>query len=98
MLIFMFPFSQRVIHNAYIAHKIKRSLRRINVGRVAVLTAFAVIGYFLGVAAYYMGKNLTPWLEKISPFLVNADWVIAGVIGAIVTVIVVVAWSYTSKS
>lgn len=67
-------------------------------GRVSVLTAFAVIGFFLGVAAYYMGKNLTPWLEKVSPYLRSADWLIAGVIGAIVTVIVVVVWSYTTRS
>ncbi|MGQ9759866.1 MAG: hypothetical protein ACUVQ5_04795 [Candidatus Methanomethylicaceae archaeon] len=67
-------------------------------GRVGVLTAFAVIGFFLGIAAYYMGKNLTPWLEKVSPILINADWIIAGLIGAVVTVIIVVVWSYTSKS
>lgn len=67
-------------------------------GRIGVLTAFAVIGFFLGIAAYYMGKNLTPWLEKVSPLLINVDWIIAGVIGAIVTVIVVVVWSYTTKS
>lgn len=86
-------------HNVYITHRTKfRSLREITLGRIGVLTAFAVIGFFLGIAAYYMGKNLTPWLEKVSPLLINVDWIIAGVIGAIVTVIVVVVWSYTTKS
>jgi len=67
-------------------------------GRTGVLIAFAVIGYFIGVAAYYMGKHLTPWLLQVLPFLAQADWVIAGIIGAIVTVILVVVWSYTTKS
>jgi hypothetical protein len=67
-------------------------------GRVGVLIAFAIIGYFIGVAAYYLGKNLAPWLAQFLPWLLQADWVIAGILGAIVTIILVIVWSYTTKS
>ncbi len=67
-------------------------------GRLGVLLAFAIVGYFLGVALYYLFKNLYPWLIEMLPMLAQADWLIAGFIGAIVVVIVVVIWSYTSRS
>ena len=64
--------------------------------RLTVLIAFAIVGFFLGIGAYYLGKNLSPWLQVITPPLVAADWVIAGLIGALVTVILIVVWSYSS--
>ena len=69
-----------------------------HMGRLGVLLAFAIVGYFVGVALYYLFKNMYPWLLEMLPFLAQADWLIAGFIGAIVVVIVVVIWSYTSKS
>ncbi len=65
-------------------------------GRKALLSAFAVIGFFLGVAVYYMGKNLAIWVEKYSPLLSGIDWIIAGIAGAIITVIIVVVWAYVT--
>jgi len=67
-------------------------------GRTGVLIAFAVIGYFVGVAAYYIGKHVWPWLLEVLPFLAQGLSQIAGIIGAIVTVVLVVVWSYTTKS
>lgn len=67
-------------------------------GRLGILLAFAIVGYFLGVALYYLFKNLYPWLIEMLPMLAQADWLIAGFIGAIVVVIVVIIWSYTSRS
>ena len=67
-------------------------------GRLGVLLAFAIVGYFLGVALYYLFKNLYPWLIEMLPMLAQADWLIAGVIGAIVVVILVVIGPYTSSS
>jgi hypothetical protein len=66
-------------------------------GRLGILLAFAIVGYFLGVAMYYLFKNLYPWLLEVIPYLAQADWLIAGFVGAIVVVIVVIIWSYTSK-
>jgi len=62
------------------------------------LIAFAVIGYFIGVAAFYLFRNLEPWIREVLPMLVSAEWVVAGLIGAVVTVILVVVWSYTSRT
>lgn len=66
-------------------------------GRLGILLAFAIVGYFLGVAMYYLFTNLAPWLMEMLPYLAQADWLIAGFVGAIIVVIVVVVWSYTSK-
>jgi hypothetical protein len=66
-------------------------------GRMGILIAFAVIGFFIGIAAYYAAKVVGPWLAEIIPFL-GADWIFAGLFGAIVTIILVVIWSYTTKS
>ena len=66
-------------------------------GRTGILLAFAVIGYFLGIAVYLVFKNLAPWLASVIPYLVQADWVISGFVGALFTVILVVIWSYTTR-
>ena len=67
-------------------------------GRTGILLAFAVIGYFLGIAVYYVFKNLANWLGPLMQYLMQADWVISGFIGAIFTVVLVIVWSYTTKS
>jgi hypothetical protein len=67
-------------------------------GRTGIIIAIAVIGYFLGVAAYYVFKNLEPWLMQVLPYLMQAEWVISGFVGAIFAVILVIVWSYTTKS
>jgi hypothetical protein len=66
-------------------------------GRKALLSAFAIIGFFLGVAAYYMGKNLAIWIERYLPLLSGIDWIIAGIAGAVITVIIVVVWAYATS-
>jgi len=67
-------------------------------GRTGIIIAIAVIGYFLGVAAYYVFKNLEPWLMQVLPYLMQAEWVISGFVGALFAVILVIVWSYTTKS
>ena len=67
-------------------------------GRTGVFIAITVIGYFLGVAAYYIFKNIEPWLAKILPYLMQAEWVISGFVGAIFAIILIIIWSYTTKS
>jgi len=74
------------------------TFRRNIMGRTGILIAFAVIGYFIGIAAYYTARYLAPWLAEILPWLAQADWVFAGLFGAIVVVILVIVWSYTTKS
>lgn len=67
-------------------------------GRTAVILAIAVIGYFLGVAGYYIFKELRPWIEQVLPTLWQAEWIISGLVGAVFAVLLVVIWSYTTKS
>ncbi|MCC6013838.1 MAG: hypothetical protein LM593_05675 [Candidatus Verstraetearchaeota archaeon] len=65
-------------------------------GRKALLSAFAIIGFFLGIAGYYMFKNIANLVEKYS-LLSSIDWIIAGIAGAIITVILVVVWAYATS-
>ena len=66
-------------------------------GKTAVLLAIAIIGYFLGIAIYFMLQNLVPYLATILPQFLQLGWVISGFVGAIFAVILVVIWSYTTK-
>jgi uncharacterized membrane protein len=67
-------------------------------GRTGILLAFAVIGYFLGIAVFLVASVVAPWLANILPYLVQADWVISGFVGALFTVVLVVIWSYTTRA
>jgi len=66
-------------------------------GRIGILLAFAVIGFFIGIEALYIGRYLAPLLEQI-PGMFQAEWIFAGLFGAVITIILVVIWSYTTKS
>lgn len=66
-------------------------------GRTGILLAFAVIGYFLGIVVYYVFKNLAVWLGPLMAYLLQADWVIAGFVGALFAVVLVILWSYTTR-
>jgi predicted ferric reductase len=67
-------------------------------GRTAILLAFAVVGYVLGIVVYYIFKNLATWFSPLLSYLAQADWIIAGFVGAIFSVLLVILWSYTTKN
>lgn len=67
-------------------------------GRTGIMLAFAVVGFFLGIGLYALGRYMYPYLLLYLPYLAQADWLIAGVIGAVITLILLLIWSYTSKS
>jgi apolipoprotein N-acyltransferase len=67
-------------------------------GRTGIMLAFAVVGFFLGVGLYWLGVGLGPYLKKLLPALAQTGWIIAGLIGALITVILLLIWSYTSKT
>jgi len=67
------------------------------VGRAKVLIAFAVLGYLLGVGAYYLFRYLEPYLRQIPSTILWEGWFISGVLGAILAVLLVIAWAYLSS-
>jgi hypothetical protein len=67
-------------------------------GRTGIILAFAVVGFFLGIGLYWLGLFGYPYLEKVLPILAQTGWIIAGLLGAIIMVILLLIWSYTSKS
>jgi hypothetical protein len=67
-------------------------------GRTGIMLAFAVVGFFLGIGLYWLGEYLGPYLVKVLPALAQTGWIIAGLLGALITVILLLIWSYSSKS
>lgn len=66
-------------------------------GRKALLTLFAIIGFFFGVFIYYAGKKLPSLIQQLSPVFVNFEWIFAGIIGSILTVMAVIVWAYATS-
>ncbi|MCS7098665.1 MAG: hypothetical protein NZ922_06780 [Candidatus Methanomethyliaceae archaeon] len=66
-------------------------------GRKALLTLFAIIGFFLGVFIYYVSKKLPSLIQQLLPIFANFEWIFAGIIGSIVTVMAVVVWAYATS-
>ncbi|MEM0100933.1 MAG: hypothetical protein QW522_01675 [Candidatus Methanomethyliaceae archaeon] len=66
-------------------------------GRKALLTLFAIIGFFLGIFIYYLSKKLPIIIQQFLPIFSNLEWIFAGIIGAVVTVMVVVIWAYATS-
>ena len=60
--------------------------------------SFAILGFIAGVAANFTYKTVIPALMKAFPELLKfgAEWVLSGFAGAILVILMVVAWAYVS--
>ena len=62
-------------------------------GRLTVFTVFAFIGFLGGVFAYIAYKRLLPVIIVMFPELLNAEWFLSGLGGAIMTLVLVLIWA-----
>ena len=62
--------------------------------RAKILLAFALLGFLAGIVAYYSYSVLVPWIQQILPDIIWAPWFISGIVGALITVIILIAWAY----
>ena len=66
--------------------------------RLKVFGIVAVLGFMAGVIAQLTADYIIPWLMVVLPALINIKWVVSGLAGACLTVVLVTAWAYmTSK-
>ncbi|KPV61738.1 MAG: hypothetical protein AOA66_1708 [Candidatus Bathyarchaeota archaeon BA2] len=64
--------------------------------RLKILGIFALLGFIGGVLANIIYHTLWPWLLKVFPTILTAEWVLSGIAGALITTFFVVIWAYLS--
>ncbi len=66
--------------------------------RVKILGVFAILGFFAGVIANFSYRYVLPVIFAVFPEILSIEWVLSGIAGAVLTVFVMVAWAYASRS
>jgi len=63
---------------------------------VKVLASFALLGFIAGVAANIAYHRVLPALLRAFPELLRAEWILSGLVGSVLTLLMLVLWAYTS--
>ena len=66
--------------------------------RIKVLGTFALLGFVAGIAANLLYHMAWPWLLNAFPTILHAEWMVSGIAGALLTIIMLVLWVYLSGS
>jgi hypothetical protein len=64
--------------------------------RIKVFGIIALLGFMAGVMAQLTADYIIPWLMTVLPALINIKWVVSGVAGAALTLVLVGVWAYVS--
>jgi len=65
--------------------------------RLKVFGLIAVLGFMAGVIAQVTADYIIPWLMMVLPALINVKWIVSGLAGATLTVVLISAWAYMSR-
>ena len=65
--------------------------------RVRVFGLVALLGFMAGVIAQLTADYVIPWLMVVLPALINIKWIVSGVAGAALTLVLVSVWAYMSR-
>lgn len=66
--------------------------------RVKIFGVVALLGFLAGVVAQFSADFILPWLWNVLPAFMNVKWVVSGVAGATITVVLISVWAYFSGS
>ncbi len=66
--------------------------------RVKIFGVVALLGFLAGVVAQLSADFILPWLWKVLPAFMNVKWIVSGVAGATITVVLISVWAYFSGS
>lgn len=64
--------------------------------RLKLLLLVAILGFAGGVVADLVGRHFIPWLTTVLPEVLSINWVLSGLAGAALTVVLVVIYAYVS--
>ncbi len=65
--------------------------------RLKVLGTFAILGFLAGVIANVTYHTVVPGLLALFPQLIKAEWMLSGLAGAMLTIVIVTVWAYLSR-
>ncbi len=66
--------------------------------RIKILGIFAILGFVAGILANFAYHTVLPTILAIFPEMLQAEWMLSGIAGAILTMLVLVLWAYLSGS
>ena len=64
--------------------------------RIKILGIFAILGFMAGILANFAYHTVLPAILAIFPEMLQAEWMLSGLAGAILTMLVIVLWAYLS--
>jgi len=69
--------------------------------RIKILGIFAILGFVAGILANVAYHTVIPALLAAFPNIISAEWVLSGIAGMMITLLVLAIWAYfgnTDKS
>jgi len=66
--------------------------------RIKIIGLFAILGFVAGMLANFAYHTILPTILAIFPQMLQAEWMLSGFAGAILTMLVLVLWAYLSGS
>jgi len=64
--------------------------------RLKIFTFVAILGFIAGVIAELTIEYVIPWLAAVLPAIFSVRYVLAGLAGAFLTLILVSVWAYVT--
>lgn len=65
--------------------------------RIKILGMFAILGFIAGVIANFAYHYVLPAIFAIFPEILSVEWILSGFAGAILTIFIMLVWTYASK-
>jgi hypothetical protein len=62
--------------------------------RIRVFALFGLLGFIAGIVANLSARHLIPWLQTLIFPSLLLEWVLSGVAGAFLTILLVTVWAY----
>jgi uncharacterized membrane protein YeaQ/YmgE (transglycosylase-associated protein family) len=62
--------------------------------RLKIFVFVAILGFFAGMIADLAGTYAIPWLVSVLPAFLSARYLMSGVAGACLTLVLVSVWAY----
>ena len=66
--------------------------------RIKVFVIIAIVGFIGGIIADLTAQYIIPTLTEIVPAFLNIRFVISGLVGALLTIILISVWAYFTRN
>ena len=66
--------------------------------RLKVFGIIALLGFMAGVIAQLAADYVIPWLMNVIPALMQIRFIVSGLAGAALTVVLITVWAYATSN